>query len=103
MEKRRLWGGLIVALQYLKGTYKKEGRRGFVQADSSRTRGKGFKLKEDKCSLDIGKKFFTQRVVKCWNWLPREVVGVQGQVGWSPEQLDLVEGIPADSRGVGTR
>ena len=27
----------------------------------------------------------------------------QGQVGWSSEQPDLVEDVPADGRGVGTR
>jgi len=28
---------------------------------------------------------------------------VQGQVGWSSEQRGLVEDVPADGRGVGTR
>ena len=28
---------------------------------------------------------------------------VQGQVGWGFEQPDLVEGVPAQGRGVGTR
>ena len=64
LEKRRLWGDLIAAFQYLKRAYKKDEDKLFSRACSDRTRGNGFKLKEGRFRLDTGNIIFMMRVVK---------------------------------------
>jgi len=74
LKKRRLWGHLIAAFQYLKGAYKKGGEGLFKRAWTDRTRGNGFNLKEGGFGLDVRKNFFTVRVVRHWHRLPTEAV-----------------------------
>ena len=77
LEKRRLQGDLIAAFQYLKGAYKQEESQLFERVDNSRTRGNGFNLWEGRLRLGVRGKFFTMRMVRCWNscperlWMPR--------------------------------
>ncbi|KFZ45902.1 hypothetical protein N321_12173, partial [Antrostomus carolinensis] len=64
----------LAAFQYLKGAYKKSGEGLFIRAINDKTSGNGFKLEEGRFRIDIRKKFFTVRVVRHWNRLPKEVV-----------------------------
>jgi len=105
LKKRRLLGGLVVAFQYLKRAYKEDRDKIFCRACSNRTKVNGFKLKEGRFRLDTRKAFFTIRVVKHWNRLPREVVmpipgNIQGQVGRCSEQPGVYDNVLAHCMGI---
>ena len=44
----------------------------FTWVYSGRTRDSSFKLRQGRLRLDIRRKFFTQKLVTHWNWLPLE-------------------------------
>ena len=70
LQKRRLQEDL----QYLKVAYRRSEEGLLIRTCSKRMRGNGFKMEEGRFRLDIRKKFFTVRMVRRWNRLPREVV-----------------------------
>ncbi|KAK4832990.1 hypothetical protein QYF61_027014 [Mycteria americana] len=74
LQKRRLRGKFIALYSFLRRGSGEGGADVSSLVSSDRTYRNGSKLCQGRIRLEIRKHFFTERVVKQWNRLPRDVV-----------------------------
>ena len=77
LERRRVRGDLIEVFKWIKGYNKGEVGKVLTAINQGRTRSNGFKLEKRRFRKEIGKNWFTNRVVNDWNGLSRQVVSAE--------------------------
>ena len=79
LEKRRLRGDLINIYKYLRCRGQRDKDRLFSAVHGDRTKRNDHKWKHRKFNTNEHKNFFTVRVTKHWNGMPRGVVGASSR------------------------
>ena len=73
-EKRRVRGDLIEVFKWFRGYNKGDVSEILVVCNQDRMRSNGFKLDKWRFNTEIGRNWFTNRVVDEWNRLSSQVV-----------------------------
>ena len=74
LEKRRMRGDLIQVYKYLNKLSNVDHSKLFELQTNPRTRNNGYPIQSRRCNTDIGRSFFSNRIIRHWNELPAEVV-----------------------------
>ena len=77
LERCRVRGDMIEILKWVKGFNKGDVGKVLTISSQDRTRSQGFKLEKCRFSKEIGRNWFTNRVVDDWNRLSHQVVSAQ--------------------------
>ncbi|ORD92985.1 hypothetical protein ECANGB1_2036 [Enterospora canceri] len=96
LERRRVRGDLIEVFKWVKGFNKGDVGKVLTISSQDRTRNYGFKLEKCRFNKEIGRNWFTNRVVDDWNRLSQQVVSAQ-IIGSFKRRLDFMD---ADERWV---
>ena len=74
LERRRVRGDLIEVFKWFRGYNKGDVSETLIVSNQERTRSNGFKLDKWRFNTEIGRNWFTNRVVDEWNRLSSQVV-----------------------------
>ena len=77
LERRRLRGDLIEVFKWYRGYNKGDVSKILKISSQDRTRSNGFKLEKSRYKKELGKNWFSNRVVDEWNRLSSQVVGAE--------------------------
>lgn len=74
LEKSRVRGNFIILYSFLRSGAGQGAAELFSLVCTDRMNGNGSKLPQERFRLDTRKHFFSERVVKPWNTLPKELI-----------------------------
>ena len=87
LERRRVRGDLIEVFKWVKSFNKEDVGKALTISRQDRTRNNGFKLEKCRFNKEIGRNWFTNRMVDDWNRFSQQVVSAK-TIGSFKRRLD---------------